>query len=150
MKKSLSIILAILLVFSCMLVLTACGGEKASDGNIAVTTEQSENPLTPTGSTEIGEGETAFTFSVVDTEGKSTSFYVHTDKTTVGEALLDCGLIAGENGPYGLYVKTVNGITLDYDKDGQYWAFYVNDEYAATGVDMTEIKDGESYCFKAE
>ena len=150
MKKSLSIILAILLVFSSLFIMTACDDKKVTDGNSASTTEQPDTQLTPTGSTEIGEGKTAFTFSVVDTEGKATFFYVHTDKTTVGEALLDCGLIAGEDGAYGLYVKTVNGITLDYDKDGKYWAFYVNDEYASVGVDMTEIKEGETYCFKAE
>ncbi|MBQ2923597.1 MAG: DUF4430 domain-containing protein, partial [Tyzzerella sp.] len=52
--------------------------------------------------------------------------------------------------PYGLYVKTVNGTTLDYDKDGMYWSFYINGDYAMTGVDVTEIKAGEKYSFKAE
>lgn len=50
--------------------------------------------------------------------------------TTVGKALLDQGVIAGEDSSYGLYVKTVNGTTLDYDTDGMYWAFYINGEYA--------------------
>ena len=62
----------------------------------------------------------------------------------------DEGLISGEEGQYGLYVNTVNGITLDYETDGMYWAFYVNDTMAPTGVDMTEIKPGEVYSFKAE
>ena len=58
----------------------------------------------------------------------------------------------GEGGPgaYGLYVKTVNGIKADYDKDKAYWAFYVNDSYAMSGVDSTEIKEGEVYSFKVE
>jgi hypothetical protein len=68
----------------------------------------------------------------------------------VGEALLDEKLIAGEEGPYGLYVKTVNGITLDYDKDGYYWSFYIDGEYGLTGVDQTEITNGAAYAFKAE
>ena len=38
----------------------------------------------------------------------------------------------------------------DYDVDGTYWAFYVNGEYATSGVDTTTIKDGESYMFKVE
>ena len=59
-------------------------------------------------------------------------------------------MLSGDEGPYGLYVKTVNGITVDYDKDGKYWAFYVNGEYATSGVDTTEIADGVSYGFKAE
>ena len=91
-----------------------------------------------------------FKFTVVDVEGKSVTGEIHTDKTVVGEALLELGVIAGEQGPYGLYVKTVNGITLDYDKDGKYWAFYVNDGYASAGVDMTNIEAGVSYSFKAE
>ena len=49
-----------------------------------------------------------------------------------------------------IYVKTVNGVTLDYDKDGKYWAFYVNGEYAQTGVDSTDITAGAEYSFKAE
>ena len=60
------------------------------------------------------------------------------------------GIIEGEDGPYGLYVKTVNGITLDYDKDGLYWAFYENDEYALTGVDLTKITEGQTYAFRPQ
>ncbi len=33
--------------------------------------------------------------------------------------------------------KTVNGMTADYDKDGVYWAFYINGVYAMTGIDAT-------------
>lgn len=56
----------------------------------------------------------------------------------------------GEDSEYGLYVKTVNGVTVDYDQDGKYWAFYVDGEYAATGVDSTDITAGATYTFKAE
>lgn len=94
--------------------------------------------------------ETKFTFIVVDADEKETSFEISTNKSTVGEALLDKGIIAGEQGDYGLYVKTVNGITLDYEKDGKYWAFYVDGEYGTTGVDATEIVAGATYSFKAE
>ena len=66
---------------------------------------------------------TVFTFTVVDKEGSETQFEIHTEKETVGEALVELGLIAGEESEYGLYVKTVNGITADYDKDGVYWRF---------------------------
>ena len=78
------------------------------------------------------------------------TFEVHTDKATVGEALLELNFIAGDDSEYGLYVKTVNGITADYDKDGVYWAFYINGEYAQTGVDSTNIAEGDSYSFKVE
>ena len=61
-----------------------------------------------------------------------------------------CCPVAGDDTEYGLYVKTVNGVTVDYDTDGKYWAFYVDGEYAATGVDSTDITAGATYTFKAE
>lgn len=100
--------------------------------------------------TVLGEGNTSFNFTVTDKDGKETKFEIHTDKTTVGEALLEQKLIEGEDSQYGLYVKSVNGISADYDKDGVYWAFYVNGEYAQSGADSTNIKDGDTYSFKVE
>lgn len=126
------VLLAAALIFC-----AACGkdGGKTADGGEA---------------TVLGEGSSVFDFSVTDEEGTVTNFEIHTDKTTVGDALLELELIAGDEGPYGLYVKTVNGITLDADKDGAYWAFYVNGEYATHGVDTTDIFDGDSYAFVCE
>ena len=103
-----------------------------------------------TAETDFGTGASAFTFEVTNTEGTTKSFTVHTDETVVGKALLDAGLIAGEDSDYGLYVKTVMGITLDYATDGKYWAFYVDGAYAATGVDQTELTAGSTYAFRAE
>lgn len=100
--------------------------------------------------TVLGEGSLTFDFTVVDPDGKETPFEIHTDKETVGEALLELDLIAGEDSEYGLYVKTVNGVTADYDKDGVYWAFYVNGEYAMSGVDSTTIAEGDLYSFRIE
>ena len=137
-KKILSLLLVVMLCAA--IALTGC-----SD------THSSAQPSEP--STEAivkGEGNTVFPFTVVDPDGKETAYEIHTDKTVVGEALLDVHLIAGEESEYGLYVKTVDGITLDYDADGKYWAFYVNGEYAMSGVDTTEIKEGETYMFKAQ
>lgn len=103
-----------------------------------------------TDATVLGEGQTVFTFNVTDADGNETNFEIHTDKETVGDALLELDLIAGEDSEYGLYVKTVNGITADYDKDQTYWAFYVNGEYAQTGVDSTNVTAGDTYSFKVE
>ena len=46
--------------------------------------------------------------------------------------------------------KTVNGMTADYDKDGVYWAFYIDGEYAMTGIGATNITDGAQYAFRME
>ncbi len=100
--------------------------------------------------TVLGEGETEFMLDVTDGEGKTEKFEIHTDKKTVGDALIELSLLEGDMGDYGLYVKKVNGITADYDKDGTYWAFYINGEYAMTGVDLTDITEGASYALKVE
>ena len=102
------------------------------------------------GVTGLGEGAVSFNLLVTDREGVETKFVIHTDETTVGAALLGLGLIEGKEDTYGLYVKKVNGITADYDVDKTYWAFYINGEYAMSGVDATKIAEGESYMFKVE
>ena len=94
--------------------------------------------------TELGKGAKTVTVEVV-AEEQTVRFTVHTDKDTVGAALLELGLIAGEEGQYGLYIKQVNGITADYDIDQTYWAFYINGEYAMSGADTTELTDGATY-----
>ena len=98
--------------------------------------------------TVLGEGQVAFDFTVVDKDGNETKFEIHTDKTTVGDALLEHGLIEGEESQHGLYVKKVNGILADYDVDQTYWGFYVNGEYAMSGVDTTNIEEGKNYSLK--
>ena len=98
----------------------------------------------------LGDGSVKFTFIVVDADGNETDFVINTDKETVGDALLEQNLIEGDDSEYGLYVKTVNGITADYDTDQTYWAFYVNGEYASTGVDSTPVNEGDTYEFKVE
>ena len=114
-------------------------------------TATDETPATTAGeiASEIGEGTTVFSFTIVDGDSK-TEYRVRTDKTVVGDALMELGLIEGEEGPYGLYVKKVGGILADYEETGTYWAFYVNGEYATSGVDLTEIEPGAAYAFKVE
>ena len=128
MKKMVTGVLALVMV----LVMVGCGQK---DNGVV-------NGVAKDGAT-IGEGAKSFTMEVVDKDGGKVTF-------TVGKALLDQGVIAGENSSYGLYVKTVNGITLDYDTDGMYWAFYINGEYAQTGVDATGVENGAVYAFRAE
>ena len=94
--------------------------------------------------TALGEGEKTVTVEV-KVEDHSVTFTIKTDKAILGEALMEHSLLEGDEGPYGLYVKKVNGITADYDVDQSYWGFYKNGEYMMTGIDMTEFADGEHY-----
>ena len=149
-KKLSSFILCMALIVAMALFTTGCNGRTGNSTPFDAETEVNVQTNVQTDSNQLGEGSTKFTFTVVDKEGNETQFEIHTDKETVGEALMELELIAGEESEYGLYVKTVNGITADYDKDGVYWAFYVNDEYAQTGVASTTITEGDSYSFKVE
>lgn len=102
------------------------------------------------GMVACGAKKTTFTVIATDLEGNETSFQVTTDKEILGDALVDEGIIKGHESDYGLYVDEVNGIALDWETDGKYWAFYINGEYAQTGVDTTQVEDGATYTFKAE
>jgi hypothetical protein len=133
-NKLFASVLCMVLIVAMALSMTAC----TTTTDPAVT-EQPEQAV-----------EQSFTFEVVDKDGNIETFSITTDKITVGEALLEEGLIAGEDGQYGLYVKEVNGKTLDYNTDGMYWAFYENGSYGAAGVDTTKVTDGAVYGFKAE
>lgn len=156
MRKLLSFILCIVLIAAMALLATGCSDKKPVEtpqtgATTAPTqkpeaTEATKAPAT-TEVTTKGEGKTSFSFEVTDQDGTTTKFLIKTDKTVVGEALLEVGLIAGENGPYGLMVDTVNGITADYSKDKAYWAFYENGEYATKGVDQTTIDPAVVYSF---
>lgn len=137
MKRIATLFLALLMVLS----LAACAANQP-DQTTPSTQATTATEATPSTAPVSG---VAFTVVVKDLEGKETTFQYTSDKKTVGEALLAEGLIAGDEGEYGLYVTSVNGVSADWDKDQTYWAFYINGEYATTGVDATDIVEGTTY-----
>lgn len=143
-KQVSSLFVCMVLIVAMALSAVGCGG-KEKDPQESVT---QQNAVTD--GSVLGEGAKEFEFTIVDKDGNETKLEIHTDKETVGEALQELGLIDGEEGEYGLYVKSVNGISADYDTDGVYWAFYVNGEYAQNSVDLTPVAEGESYSFRVE
>jgi hypothetical protein len=113
------------------------------------------NPTPPTeadyeNAISLGEGKNSFTFTVTLGDGSTKAYLINTNHTIVGDALVELGLISGEDSQYGLMVFTVDGETHDYNIDQSYWAFYINGEYAMSGVDSTNIVDGDTYSFKVE
>ena len=148
-RKLLSVIGVLVLIAAMALNFTGCGSNSTPDAPPADTTETTSVPADTTESTQ-GADATEVTgitlnLTVVDLEGNETLFSIVTDKEFVGEVLLEEGIITGEMGPYGMYIKTVNGILADYDVDQTYWAFYVDGEYALSGVDTTPIEAGRVY-----
>lgn len=144
-KRKTNLIVLLMLLLTMSFCMTGCKGNDTVDPSAV------ENSQTYQGDQNVlGEGQTEIYFTVVDATGDETKFEIHTDKENVREALQEYDLISGDESDYGLYVKTVNGITADYDKDQTYWAFYINDEYASTGVDSTPVTAGDTYSFKVE
>lgn len=132
MKKLIIILTAVSVLFC----LASCKKVKKEIWKDALYTEN----------TEIGEGDKTVTFTVTALD-KSVTFTVNTDKETVGEALSEHNLLEGEQGPYGLYVKKVNGMRADYEKDNAYWSFMIDGEASTEGVDLTELEDEGNYGF---
>ena len=136
MKQTIKLTLALVLCLSMLLCFVACAEKVDATGRWEDATWRSDR--------EFGKGEVTVQVEV-KVEEQSVSFTIHTDKEMLGDALLEHELIAGDEGPYGLYVKRVNGMLADYDVDGTYWALYKDGAYATSGVDTTKIADGEHY-----
>ena len=129
--KSITIVSVMLALLLC---LTACFGSTYDVWKDAIHTEDAT----------VGEGSTTVTVEVSAAD-KTVVITLKTDEAMLGAALLAEELITGEDGPYGLYVKTVNGILADYDTDHTYWALYIDGDYALSGVDTTPIEAGKTY-----
>lgn len=46
---------------------------------------------------------------------------------------------------FGIFIESIDGLKGD---DQNYWAFYVNDEYAQQGADQTTLEAGDVVTFK--
>ena len=135
-KHNFRSVLSLVLVAAMVLMFAGCG-------------QKTQEPETPQNQQEVQEK--SFVFEVVELDGSKKEFTVkYDDEKTVGEALVEENLISGSDSQYGLMGDTVNGQKYTYDDDKVYWAFYIDGEYAMTGVDSTPIEDGKVYCFKAE
>jgi predicted small lipoprotein YifL len=92
----------------------------------------------------FGKGAVTFEVEVI-AEDNSVTFTVSTDQEYLGDALLEHGLIEGTEGPYGLYVDKVNGITASWDADQAWWGVSIGGVSASTGVDGIKVESGAHY-----
>ena len=132
MKKLLCTLLAILMLAG---VFAACA--KKDLGPLWESAAYTEN-------TELGDGKTTITLDVVAGD-KTVTFTLKTDKTVLGDVLKDNNLVEGDEGEFGLYITSVNGIEASWEKDQAYWSVSKNGEMLMTGVDGVTIANGEKY-----
>ena len=133
MKRIISASISLSLIFTLILCLAACG-------NTAVPKEGLWENAIYTEDVTLGSGAKTVVVEFAIGEEKIT-FTLKTDKDTVGAALNEHALLEGTD---GLYTK-INGVTADWNVDKSYWAFYINGEYAMTGVDDTAIDESATY-----
>ena len=131
MKKTLALTLVIMLLLS---LLMACREPERDLFADAMYTED----------TTLGAGDTTFTLNVT-VEDKTVVFTINTGETNLAKAFLESGIVEGDDGIYGLYIKKVNGITADYDVDASWWGLYVGDEASMVGADGITIENGAQY-----
>ena len=94
---------------------------------------------------ETSEGTKAYTVTVVHADGSQKVFEYTTDAEYLDDALMEEGLIAGEEGPYGLTVITVDGEDAVWDTDNAYWCIWIGDEMAVTGISEIPVYDGSVF-----
>lgn len=74
---------------------------------------------------------------------------IETEKTYLIEVLrgLEDLNIITEPSQYGEYITSIMGIEQG---DNYYWSYYINNQYATTGVSNCKIENGKTYNFKIE
>jgi len=101
--------------------------------------------FTGCGKAETQTGEKTITVEII-VEGMDTvTKTITTDAEFLRGALEEEeGLLAGEESQYGLFVKTVNGVTVD-DAKQQWWCITKGGADVFTGVETTPIADGDKF-----
>ncbi len=89
-------------------------------------------------------GEKEITVKVSALENGEKSFTYQTDAEYLGEVLTANKLIEGEDGQYGLFITTANGIKAD-DSKQQWWCITKGGEQVNTSADQTPIQDGDQF-----
>lgn len=93
------------------------------------------------------EGTKTVEVEVTHGDGSTAEFTYRTDLEYLGELLQQEGLISGSEGPYGLFAETVDGETVDYNRDQSWWRLQCNGEDVTTGVDAVALHDGDRYAW---
>ena len=94
---------------------------------------------------ETEAGSKAYTVTVVHKDGSVKDFSYRTDEEYLAGALLEEGLVSGEDTQYGLTIITVDGEDAVWATDNAYWAIWIGEEMAMTGASETPVYDGSSF-----
>lgn len=132
-KKFLPFFLIALLLTAAALQTSCAKNENGISGTTREQSDAGANPLI------------SVTVKITYPDGTSKNLSYTTAQTTLRGVLEENNLIEGEESGTGLYVKVVDGVRADYEKDKAYWSFTKGGEYLMTGVDATPIADGDNF-----
>lgn len=91
------------------------------------------------------EGDKRITVQVVHGDGTTKDFPITTYAEYLGQAIQEQeGLVEGDQGPYGLYIRVVDG-EADDESQQKWWCVTKGGESVMTSADTTPIADGEHY-----
>ena len=91
-------------------------------------------------------GSKTITVDVTHKDGNTNTFEIRTDAEYLRGALEQEKLVAGEDGPYGMYILTVDGETVD-ESNQEWWGYTKSGEMVDYGIDTCPIVDGDHYEF---
>lgn len=94
---------------------------------------------------ETSAGKKEYTVTVVHGDGSTNQYTYTTEEEYLGDALVAEGLLQGDITEYGLTVHTVDGEKASWEENQSYWALYIGEEYATTGVSQVPVNDGDSF-----
>ncbi len=101
-------------------------------------------------------GEKSITIEVIGSRGNTTDYELETDAGFLKQAMDELSrngsgfIYSGSDSGYGFIVDMINGDRTKYDKDGSYWALYVNDELGQFVANLQPVADGDKFTWKYE
>lgn len=102
-----------------------------------ITTDELVTAPTTTPTTTITTNVTIATTA----KTKELTLNIERDNADVWQMLQDQAQVDFEKYNFGVFIKGINGLAAD---DKNYWAIYVNDKFAQTGIDQLEVKKGDT------
>ncbi len=93
---------------------------------------------------EPQQGGKTITVTVVHKDKTEKTFTYHTDEEYLDKVLIAEKLVGGYDDQYGYVVTHVDGEEANWE-NGVFWALYIGDTQASTGISQVVVTDGAVY-----
>lgn len=139
-KKALRLIIALALVVAALAVYWIW---RTNVLNRVAEVPESESSTTET-TEETQIQKTSFAV-VVHKDGTTKETTIETEKTYLGAALIEAGVVEAEENRFGMHIKTADGEKAVFEEDKAYWAVYVGENLADRATDLLPVEEGKTY-----